>query len=249
MKRKVLFLLTIFGLLLAVYVSGCTSFVNVPGSDFGNINSLSNDVTFNKFVERSNDKILLDVPFLPQVPPGTWSNTRNCGHTCAVMMRAYYFEIEPLPEHIIQADEWLNVRFGLPINNHNGDWTNCFQIRAWLESESVPAKVGMGNLERARTMLADGKPFLAAVYSNMNTNGGAKHAMLVIGIDSNHIYVNGNIHTNTIEGFWSQLKRSIDGTYHHVSTEYLNRYVDEYSFRYNHRKDEQPMFFNFLAQI
>lgn len=52
----------------------------------------------------------------------------------------------------------------------------------------------------------------------------------------------GDIHTNTIEGFWSQLKRSIDGTYHHVSAHYLQRYVDEYSFRYNHRNDLTPMF-------
>ena len=59
-----------------------------------------------------------------------------------------------------------------------------------LESEGVPTKVGMGNLERARTMLSEGKPFLAAVYSNMNPNGGAKHAMLVIGIDSTQVYVN-----------------------------------------------------------
>ena len=58
-----------------------------------------------------------------------------------------------------------------------------------LESEGVPTKVGMGNLERARTMLSGRKPFLATVYSNMNPNGGAKHAMLVIGIDS-QVYVN-----------------------------------------------------------
>ena len=39
----------------------------------------------------------------------------------------------------------------------------------------------------------------------------------------------------TIEGFWSQLKRSIDGTYHAVSPKYLQSYVDEFVFRYNLR--------------
>ena len=191
MKRKLFYLFTIFGFLLAIFLAGCTNFVNTPGTDFGVTNSTSDTIiSFSKFIEHSDTKILLDVPFLPQVPPGTWSNTRNCGHTCAVMMRAYYFNIEPLPEHIIQADNWLNARYGLPVNDYNGDWTNCFQIRAWLESEGVPTKVGMGNLEKARTMLSEGKPFLAAVYSNMNPNGGAKHAMLVIGIDSTHVYVN-----------------------------------------------------------
>jgi transposase-like protein len=68
----------------------------------------------------------------------------------------------------------------------------------------------------------------------------------------NHLsksYVNGDIHTNTIEGFWSLVKRGISGTYHHVSPEYLQSYVNEYSFRYNHRKDEKPMFQSFLNRI
>ncbi len=58
-----------------------------------------------------------------------------------------------------------------------------------------------------------------------------------------------DIHTNTIEGFWSQLKRSIDGTYHHVSPKWLPLYVSEYSFRYNHRHDETPMFCSALTRL
>lgn len=48
-------------------------------------------------------------------------------------------------------------------------------------------------------------------------------------------YVRGSAHTNTIEGYWSQLKRSIDGTYHSVSPKYLQTYLNEFSFRYNLR--------------
>lgn len=67
---------------------------------------------------------------------------------------------------------------------------------------------------------------------------------------SQKIYVTaGDIHTNSVEGFWSQLKRSIDGTYHHVTPEHLQEYADEYSFRYSHRKDEQPMFTTMLKQV
>lgn len=58
-----------------------------------------------------------------------------------------------------------------------------------------------------------------------------------------------DIHTNSVEGFWSQLKRSIDGTYHHVTPEHLQGYVNEYAFRYSHRKDDQPMFWTMLAQV
>ena len=46
----------------------------------------------------------------------------------------------------------------------------------------------------------------------------------------------GDVNTNTIEGFWGQLKRMIFGVYHFVSAHYLQRYVDESVFRYNTRK-------------
>jgi transposase-like protein len=62
-------------------------------------------------------------------------------------------------------------------------------------------------------------------------------------------YARGIVHTNTIEGFWSLVKRGIGGVYHNVSPKYLQSYVNEYSFRYNHRKDGKPMFQNFLNQI
>ena len=67
---------------------------------------------------------------------------------------------------------------------------------------------------------------------------------------SEGVYVTGgDIHTNTIEGFWSQLKRSINGTYHHVTAGHLQGYLDEYAFRYSHRNDEQPMFWTMLGQV
>lgn len=62
-------------------------------------------------------------------------------------------------------------------------------------------------------------------------------------------YVRGKVHTNTIEGFWSQLKRSLNGTYHHVSPKYLQAYVDEFAFRYNHRKSDKPFFQLLLRQM
>jgi transposase-like protein len=48
-------------------------------------------------------------------------------------------------------------------------------------------------------------------------------------------YARENVTTNSIEGFWSQLKRSLDGTYHSVSPKYLPLYVNEFEYRYNHR--------------
>jgi transposase-like protein len=49
-------------------------------------------------------------------------------------------------------------------------------------------------------------------------------------------YVNGNVHTNTMENFWSLLKRGLHGTYISVEPFHLARYIDEQAFRYNNRK-------------
>jgi len=50
------------------------------------------------------------------------------------------------------------------------------------------------------------------------------------------VYVAGPVHTNTIEGFWSLLRRGISGVYHGVGTRHLQDYVDEFVFRYNNRE-------------
>jgi transposase-like protein len=52
---------------------------------------------------------------------------------------------------------------------------------------------------------------------------------------SDGAYVVGDVTTNTVEGFFSLLKRGITGSFHHVSKGHLHRYVDEFAFRYNHR--------------
>lgn len=49
-------------------------------------------------------------------------------------------------------------------------------------------------------------------------------------------YVRGEVTTNAVEGFFSLLKRGINGTFHHVSREHLHRYLAEFDFRYNARK-------------
>jgi transposase-like protein len=49
-------------------------------------------------------------------------------------------------------------------------------------------------------------------------------------------YVRGNVHTNTIEGYFSIMKRGINGVYHHVSQQHLKRYLAEFDFRYNERE-------------
>lgn len=57
------------------------------------------------------------------------------------------------------------------------------------------------------------------------------------------------IHTQTIEGFWSQLKRGIIGTYRHVSPKHLQKYCDEFGFRYSYRNKQDQIFGILLGRI
>lgn len=61
-------------------------------------------------------------------------------------------------------------------------------------------------------------------------------------------YVNGRVHTNTIEGFWSILKRGIVGIYHFTSRKHIQKYVDEFVFRYNTRNSGEHQRFNLFLQ-
>jgi transposase len=63
------------------------------------------------------------------------------------------------------------------------------------------------------------------------------------------VYVMGDVHTNTIEGFWSLVKRGIGGVYHSVSQKYLQSYLDEYSFRYNRRHSGNLIFHSILEKV
>lgn len=54
-------------------------------------------------------------------------------------------------------------------------------------------------------------------------------------IDHTKMFVDGDIHTNTIESFWAIVKRAFYGTYHRISVKYLQDYINKCSFRYNNR--------------
>ena len=62
-------------------------------------------------------------------------------------------------------------------------------------------------------------------------------------------WVRGATHVNSIEGFWSQLKRSIRGTHVHVSRKHLPKYLGEFEYRYNMRKQPEAMFARLLLRF
>lgn len=78
------------------------------------------------------------------------------------------------------------------------------------------------------------------------TKTGRRHELIK---HSEKVYVDGDVHTQTIEGFWSNFKRGTNGVYHSMSKKYLQNYLDEYCYRYNHRDDQTPMFWSFLSRV
>ena len=62
-------------------------------------------------------------------------------------------------------------------------------------------------------------------------------------------WVRGDVHTQTIEGIWSQIKRNFAGAQRHVSPKYLQTYLNDYAWRYSHRNSEVPMFELLLCNV
>lgn len=84
-------------------------------------------------------------------------------------------------------------------------------------------------VDRSTTIMTDGNPS----YVNLDDYFHGHHA-----VDHNKLFVRAVIiHTNVAESYHSLLKRGLIGAFHHVSAEHLHRYVDEFSFRWNSRKE------------
>lgn len=68
----------------------------------------------------------------------------------------------------------------------------------------------------------------------------------VVNHDQGQYVTSGDIHTNTVEGFFSHMKRGITGIYHHVSPKHLQKYSNEFALRYNTRKQTTNQRFNLI---
>ena len=107
----------------------------------------------------------------------------------------------------------------------------------------MPGKSGLKVIDKAHGI--EMKPILKKRIdrgSTLVTDGfGGYHGLSehfkdhVILNRSKKIRVIGPYHTNTIEGFWSMLKRAIVGQYHRLTSVHLQTYLDEIAFKYNHR--------------
>jgi transposase-like protein len=81
------------------------------------------------------------------------------------------------------------------------------------------------NVRRTATIVTDEYPGYKGLDRKFAGHQTVKH--------SEHEYVRGSVHVNTVEGFFGILKRGINGVYHHVGQGHLWRYLDEFDYRYN----------------
>lgn len=81
-------------------------------------------------------------------------------------------------------------------------------------------------------------------YKNLSGEG-YSHFVIRHGLRQ---YAKGRVSTNAIEGFWAHFKRVVFGTYHFVSKEYLQRYIDETVYRYNTRGMDEAERFGYMFQ-
>jgi transposase-like protein len=114
-----------------------------------------------------------------------------------------------------------------------------------------------GNVWNTRLVRADKETMLPILKNSVGkdvrviTDGSAIYGNLYE--DYNHEtvdhaseeYVRGDIHTNSVEGYFSLLKRGIYGIYHSVSPKHLHRYCNEFAYRYNVRKGTEESKFNY----
>ncbi len=98
-----------------------------------------------------------------------------------------------------------------------------------------------GRVLPASTIYTDEAP----TYIGITKRAGYEHKRIH---HAARVYVEGDVHTNTIEGFWSLVKRGIGGTHHAVSAKYLQGYLNEYVWRYNRRDDRRAMFAQLLLR-
>ncbi len=98
--------------------------------------------------------------------------------------------------------------------------------------------------------VVDHVEFGSQLYTDAHTAYvGLDHSYVHNVINHAHQYVNGHIHTNGIENFWSLLKRSLKGTYVSVEPFHLFRYLDEQAFRFNKRKGTDADRFTALVSL
>jgi transposase-like protein len=97
------------------------------------------------------------------------------------------------------------------------------------------------NLSKKANLMTDELPAYKNIGKEFNSHEVVNHSKLE--------YVRDDITTNTVEGYFGLLKRGVNGTFHHISKQHLKRYLAEFDFRYNLRKQKDQDIFTKIIQV
>ncbi len=117
-----------------------------------------------------------------------------------------------------------------------------------VKAEIIPDQTEETLLKATKRAVEPGSRLLTdklRAYESLATYAGYRHEAV------NHTakeYVRGDVHTNTVDGFFSQLSRSLSGTYHWVSQKHLPLYVAEFAFRQSYGRREDVHLFDLLLR-
>ncbi len=137
----------------------------------------------------------LPVPWLPQVPPGDWANTKNCGQACALMVHAYFNWYCPGPSGITNANRWLASRFGDSRYLSSNGWYTNFSGRNVLgvliveyfrKAYLVRYGSSYDDISQILAEIQNGKPVIVGVMisgGRLVSSGGIAHWSLAVGYD------------------------------------------------------------------
>jgi transposase-like protein len=175
--------------------------------------------------------------------------TKDTAWYMLMRIRKAFVEYGDLLEGIIEADE--TYVGGKNKNRHADKKTKGGQGRGGEDKTAVA-----GLLQRNGKVIAkkvkdvSGKTLKSFIKENVKTDSTIMtdewKSYNGLSLNYNHSvvkhnigeYVNGDIYTNTLEGFWSLLKRGIVGQFHYVTPKHINKYINEFCFRYNNRNND-----------
>lgn len=138
-----------------------------------------------------------DVPFISQVLPGDWNNTLNCGQTSYYMVLSYMNGIKNEDQldynEIKKIDDWLYKKYGDPIRDYNGYYTNVNKLNALAEErdniKNSNVFYGTDDFDKLKKELDNGNIVIVAVRIDMKVNKDG-HFMVLLGYDDKYVYLN-----------------------------------------------------------
>lgn len=186
--------------------------------------------------------------------------TKDTAWFMLMRLRKAFVEYGELLEGIVECDE--TYLGGKNKNRHTDKKTKGGQGRGGSDKTPVIGALQRdGKVKAQKSKDVSGKTLRSFIKQNVKEgsvihtdewrsyNGLSKSYLHYVINHGSGEYVKGDVHTNTLEGFWALLKRGVVGQYHYVTEKYLNRYIDEFCFRYNNRKNKEMFSMTILKAV